>query len=108
MPYTAWTKCRQRGGQLRGIGGSYGSGPTVAVYVNDIPFNNSTRATQGYSVPDLDPSDFERIEVLRGPQGFIYGADAGGVVIKIDLLIREYAATLEDYLTRLHMLDFVV
>jgi hypothetical protein len=22
VPYTAWTKCRQRGGQLRGIGGS--------------------------------------------------------------------------------------
>ncbi len=31
-----------------------------------------------------------------------------GVLIKLDLLIREYAATLEDYLTRLHMLEFVV
>jgi vitamin B12 transporter len=28
----------------------------------------------------LTTSELQRIEVLRGPQGFIYGADAGGVV----------------------------
>jgi CRP-like cAMP-binding protein len=40
--------------------------------------------------------------------GTVESAGDKGVVIALDLLIREYAATLEDYLTRLHMLDFVV
>jgi CRP-like cAMP-binding protein len=40
--------------------------------------------------------------------GKVESSDAGGVVIKLDLLIDAYAAVLRDYLTRVQMLDFVV
>ncbi len=38
----------------------------------------------------LATTDLERVEILRGPQGFIYGADAGGV---INLLSRRGAGS---------------
>ncbi len=40
--------------------------------------------------------------------GTIEATEPGAVSVKLDLLIKDYAAELEDYLTRLHMLDFVV
>jgi len=57
--------------------------PTVAVYVDDSPVGNSANHPPGGDVGiDLNPYDLERIEVLNGPQGTLYGADALGGVIK--------------------------
>ena len=65
---------------IRGIAG--GGNPTVGVTIDDVPFAGSTQSTGGGFLPDLDPGDLERIEVLRGPQGTLYGANSMGGLLK--------------------------
>jgi CRP/FNR family transcriptional regulator, cyclic AMP receptor protein len=38
----------------------------------------------------------------------VEGLDKDGTVVKLDLLIAEYSISLQEYLTRVHLLDFVV
>jgi outer membrane receptor protein involved in Fe transport len=55
---------------------------TVGVTVDDVPYGGATVYTGANIVPDLDPGDLERIEVLRGPQGTLYGANTLAGLIK--------------------------
>jgi outer membrane receptor protein involved in Fe transport len=66
---------------IRGVTTGPGGNPTVGVYVDDAPFGTST-GLGGYTIPDLDPQDLARVEVLRGPQGTLYGAGAMGGLLK--------------------------
>ena len=57
--------------------------PSVGVYVDDAPFgSNSGFALGALFSPDVDPFDLDHIEVLRGPQGTLYGASTLGGLIK--------------------------
>jgi outer membrane receptor protein involved in Fe transport len=69
---------------LRGITtGSTAANQSVAIYVDDVPVGSSSiYAGGGSSGMDLVPYDVERIEVLEGPQGTLYGASALGGLLK--------------------------
>lgn len=67
---------------LRGIN-TGGVGATVATYIDESPFGSATGLANGAVLaPDLDPFDLERVEVLRGPQGTLYGANSLGGLVK--------------------------
>jgi iron complex outermembrane recepter protein len=70
---------------LRGLStGAQQTTSTAAFYLDDTPFGtNGQLAVGALTAPDPDMADVERIEVLKGPQGTLYGASALGGVIKI-------------------------
>ena len=67
---------------LRGVNtGSVGS--SVATYVDDMPFGASgSLSNAAILAGDFDTFDVARVEVLRGPQGTLYGTNALGGVLK--------------------------
>ncbi len=66
---------------LRGVP-PVSAGSTVATYIDETPLGSSSNYGAGSNVIlDLLPYDFQGFEVLRGPQGTLYGATSlGGLV----------------------------
>lgn len=60
---------------IRGIGSRINS-PSVGLYVDQVPYFEK-------SAFDFDFFDIERIEVLRGPQGSLYGRNSMGGIINV-------------------------
>jgi outer membrane receptor protein involved in Fe transport len=74
---------------LRGIGGNAiqgtsGGAPTTGLYVDDVPLmsRNANGLETGSGTPQPLLYDLDRIEVLRGPQGTLYGGSSEGGTLR--------------------------
>lgn len=85
VPSVATIPSFQSGAAQIVVRGVTASGPlfegssTVAYYLDSVPFGMIRSSVE----PDPDPFDLQRVEVLRGPQGTLYGASALDGVIRV-------------------------
>ena len=67
---------------LRGVA-ALSSSATVATYIDEVPLGSSgIYQAANFFMLDLLPYDISRVEVMRGPQGTLYGAGAIGGLLK--------------------------
>ena len=71
---------------IRGISAATGVAPTVSFYLDEMPISTiSSGSTTSFAQTIIDPKmfDLERVEVLRGPQGTLYGSSSMGGTIRL-------------------------
>jgi outer membrane receptor protein involved in Fe transport len=69
--------------EMRGMTSSGGNSATVGFYLDDVPLSGPASAQNGHVVIDPDLYDLNRIEMLRGPQGTLFGSGSMGGTVRL-------------------------
>src|ERR1700689_340459 len=69
--------------EARGLASNGGAAPTVGFYPDEIPLSPPALSQSGKVVIDPGLYDVDRVEVLRGPQGTLYGSGSMGGTVKV-------------------------
>lgn len=69
--------------EMRGVSSTGGNSPTVGFYFDDVPLTAPAATNEGKIVISPALYDLNRVEVLRGPQGTLYGSGSMGGTIKV-------------------------
>jgi iron complex outermembrane recepter protein len=69
--------------EMRGMTSSGGNSATVGFYLDDVPMTAPAGAQNGKVVIDPTLYDLNRIEVLRGPQGTLFGSGSMGGTVRL-------------------------
>ena len=71
---------------IRGISAATGVAPTVSFYIDEMPVQTiSSGSSTSFQQTVIDPKlyDLKRVEVLRGPQGTLYGSSSMGGTVRL-------------------------
>jgi outer membrane receptor protein involved in Fe transport len=69
--------------EMRGMTSSGGNSATVGFYLDEVPLAGPANAQNGHVVIDPDLYDLNRIEMLRGPQGTLFGSGSMGGTVRL-------------------------
>jgi iron complex outermembrane receptor protein len=69
--------------EMRGLNSSGGNTSMVGFYLDETPLSSPASAQVGKVVIDPNLYDLDHVEILRGPQGTLYGSSSMGGTVKL-------------------------